>query len=114
MPFYLSLGMSAEEYWHGDPCLYAVYREAATLRREQENNAAWLNGLYVYNALQSVVGMFSWGLGGKKGQKPDPYTEYPFAFTEREKQAEKQRRIERTMKWIAEGQKRGAMKRGGH
>ena len=112
MPYYLSLGMSIEDYWHGDPCIFKAYREADTLRQERENQAAWLNGLYVYDALQSVIGTLSWGLGGKKGQKPEPYTNYPYAFTEREKQAERQRKIERTLKWIAEGQKKGAKNRG--
>lgn len=113
LPFYLSIGVSYELYWYGDPWAVAAYREAEIFRQERANYEAWLSGRYIYDALQSVIGTFSWGLGGKKGTKPDPYEQYPYAFTEREKAAEKQRKIEATLRWIEAGQKRGAQKANG-
>lgn len=93
--------MSAEEYWHGDPCIYAAYREAEVFRQERNNYESWLQGRYIYEALQATFAAFSYGMSGKKGQKPDPYTQYPYAITEREREAERQRRAEFTRKFFA-------------
>ena len=56
------MGMTADEYWNGPPALLNAYRTAYNIRLEQENQAAWLQGLYIYNAVGSVV---SSALGGK-------------------------------------------------
>lgn len=96
--------MTAEEYWHGDPYLVKFYREANELRREVINQDMWLQGLYNYNAFNAVMETFSYGLSGKKGSRPKGYMQYPIAITEREKEAEKQRKIKHTMDFIAKGQ----------
>lgn len=104
-PYYLSLGCSYEAFWNGSAWIAASYREAEIHRREQCNYDAWLQGLYVSRAVNAAFAAFSWGMNGKKGARPDGYPDYPIAFTEREKQAEQQRRIEQTRKFFEAGQK---------
>lgn len=101
-PYYLSLGCSYNEFWNESPWIAASYYEAAIWRKERTNYELWLQGLYVYEAVMAALGKAFWN---KKGQKPENYPEYPHAITDREKEADKQRRIERTLKFIAEGQK---------
>ena len=100
-PYYLSLGCSYSEYWDAPAYVFAGYLEAELYRREQQNHNAWLHGLYVYNAVSSSLAIAFWD---KKGKKPEDYLQYPIAFTEREKEMEKQRRIEATLKFFKEGQ----------
>lgn len=102
--FYMSIGVSYDEFWYGDYCRLKYYREAFEMQRERENQRAWLEGLYNYRAYKSVMEMFSYGLAGGKGRKPEGYLDKPFPITEREREAEKQRRIEHTLRWIEKGQ----------
>lgn len=75
-PFYMSIGMSYEEYWDGDIYAPKHYRRAEKMRQEQVNHEAWLNGLYVYDALMS-------GLSHMNKNKSDHrnYSEKPYDFT---------------------------------
>lgn len=102
-PYYLSLGCSYNEFWFESAHIAAAYREAEIYRREQENYNAWLHGLYVNCAVGSALAMAFWN---RKGKKPEGYIEHPIPFTEREKEADKQRRIEATMKFIQAGQQK--------
>ena len=90
MPFYLSIGMSADEYWNKPPHLVNVYRDAYKLKLRQDNEAAWLAGMYVNAAVSvSIQNAF-----GKKGSKKAKYPKEPANLgldTEWEK-AEKARR----------------------
>jgi hypothetical protein len=96
--------MSYEQYWERDPYLVRAYQEAHELYREQKNQEMYMQGLYNFDAFRAVIDMFSWGLGGKKGAKPSPYRDYPIPVTEREKKAEKQRAIAKTLAWVQKGQ----------
>lgn len=97
--------MSADEYWNGNPYLIRAYREAQEIKKSQDNQLAWLQGLYNYKALTSALAAFGWAMGGRKGKKPDGYSPYPTAITDAEKEAEKQRKIEYTLRWVERGQK---------
>ena len=59
-PYYLSLGMTYEEFWEGDISLPKFYREAEKLRVkracEDDNFQCWLQGLYVYEAVSCAIG----------------------------------------------------------
>lgn len=50
-PYYLSIGMSYDEYWNGDCDLTKYYREADELREDRKNTEMWLQGMYFYEAL---------------------------------------------------------------
>ena len=53
-PYYLSIGMTEEQYWDRDCCLVKFYREAEEIRRERVNQELWLQGMYFYDALARV------------------------------------------------------------
>ena len=78
------MGMSYEQYWEQSPYLTVAYRKAYRSKRETENEQAWLQGLYVFDAFAVVLAnVFS-----KRGAKKQKYIERPidiFPLTEREK-----------------------------
>lgn len=43
-PYYLSIGMSSDEYWNGYPRLAREYREAHKKQLEEWNYKAWILG----------------------------------------------------------------------
>ena len=104
LPYYLSIGCSYDTFWNAPAWVIAAYREAETYKKEQENYSAWLHGLYVYTGVKSAIDTFSWGFGGKKGARPPAYPDRRFAFTEREKEVDKQIRIAESIKFFMEGQ----------
>lgn len=78
-PYYLSIGMTYEQYWEQDCGLVRFYREAEELRNERINYQAWLQGMYFYDALARVSPILH--AFAKKGTKPKPYVEKPYAVT---------------------------------
>ena len=58
MPTYLAIGMSSEEFWHGNPKLAVAYREAERIRRDNRYLAEWRAGVYVFEALLSASPAF--------------------------------------------------------
>lgn len=100
-PYYLSIGCTYELFWNAPAWVAASYRDAETFRFEQDNYKMWLQGLYDFKAVSSALAMAFWD---KKGQKPEGYLEYPVPITEREKEADKQRRIQKTLEFFRKGQ----------
>lgn len=90
LPFYLSIGMTYEQYWNEDCCLVKYYREAFKLKRERDNERLWLQGLYIYEALCDVSPVLR--AFAKKGTKPYEYSTRPYAITKEEIE---RRRIEK-------------------
>ena len=86
-PFYLSIGMTPEQYWDGDAMLTKYYRKADELRRQRKNQELWLQGMYIYEALCDVSPIYQ--AFAKKGTKPRPYVDHPYSITERERIDEK-------------------------
>lgn len=77
------MGMSYEEFWHGDPYLTEYYQAAHKKRLEAQNHMAWLQGLYVYSAVGSIVS----NALSKKGTKAK-YPDKPLDIFKPEKKAE--------------------------
>lgn len=92
-PYYLSIGMTAEQYWEQDPMLVKYYREAEEIRKERMNQEAWLQGMYIYDALMRVSPVLR--AFAKKGTKAQPYVEeaYPISKKMIEEKNAKQERI---------------------
>lgn len=78
-PQYLAMGMTEEQYWDKDCTLVIAYRKAYKIRQEEINYHAWLNGLYVWKALQTAP-VFVNGFM-PKGARVDQYFEKPIDFT---------------------------------
>ena len=91
-PYYLSIGMTYEQYWEGDCDLVKYYRQAEEIRNEKRNQELWLQGMYVYEAICDVSPILH--AFAKKGSKPHPYPTKPYAISEkqvRKEQEEKER-----------------------
>ena len=81
-PFYLSIGMTPEQYWDGDSELAKFYRKAEEIRTERKNQELWLQGMYVYEAIcdaSPILHDFA-----KRGTKPHPYVEKPYPLNRRQ------------------------------
>ena len=93
-PYYLAIGMTYEQYWNGDCTLVKYYRKADEIRKERRNEELWLQGMYVYEAICDVSPILH--AFAKKGTKPQPYSEKPYAITEAQQkrvEEEKERKI---------------------
>ena len=81
-PYYLSIGMTPEQYWDGEPYLARAFRKADEMRMERKNQELWLQGMYIYEAIcdaSPILHDFA-----KKGTKPHPYVEKPYPITEKQ------------------------------
>lgn len=88
LPFYLSIGMTPEQYWDEDCTLVVAYRQAYELKRKERNNDLWLQGLYIYHALCNVAPLFRFST---KPQKAGQYLSEPFPISEKDRQEKEQR-----------------------
>lgn len=96
LPYYLSIGMSADEFWYGDNQLKRSYRQAFEIKRNRENFDLWLQGRYMYDALCASSPLFRFTMKG--GQiKPDPYTKEPYPLTEKETKFQEEQAEKRQM-----------------
>lgn len=81
-PYYLSIGMTAEEYWDGDPTLTRAYRQADEMRWDRRNHELWLQGMYVYEAICCCVPVLR---AFSKERRPGKYPAEPYSLNERQK-----------------------------
>ena len=92
-PYYLSIGMTYEQFWDGDPMLAKYYRQAEEIRTDRRNQELWLQGMYIYEALCDVAPLHH--AFAKRGVKANPYSERPYAITEKQRvrEAEEKERL---------------------
>lgn len=83
-PYYLSIGMTAAEYWDGENELKKAYRQAYKMKVNELNFNLWLQGKYIYDALLSaspVLNAFS------KKKDAYPYDEHPYDLFDDDRKA---------------------------
>lgn len=79
-PYYMSIGMSYDDFWNGDVSMVGAYRAADELRLKQRNYELWLQGMYMYEALCDASPLFRFSM--KSGTiKPEPYVKEPYPIT---------------------------------
>lgn len=104
LPFYISIGMTPEQYWDGDYDLPIYYRKAYELLRERRNEELWLQGLYFYEALGNISPLLH--AFAKDGTRAQPYSAYPYPVTKKQlreyKAREKESQIQ-AVKTFVEG-----------
>ena len=91
-PYYMSYGMSYDEFWYGEPYLVKFYREAYKLKMRYDDVFMWKQGMYIYEALcdvSPILHAFS-----KKGAKPLQYRARPMSEELKENKTEKEKEIE--------------------
>lgn len=84
-PIYMAMGMSYDEYWNGEVDRAKFYRKAFKLKKKQENEKLWLQGAYIYKALQAIYPLFNAWADGAEVQ---PYMEYPLPLDAEEQKAQ--------------------------
>ena len=97
-PWYMAIGMSYDEFWHQDPYLAVYHREAHELKRDEENQKLWLNGLYTFTAISTALSNIHFD--GKK-HKVNNYLQEPIPIrpkTEEELLAERDKNAKLTIK----------------
>ena len=106
-PYYMSIGMSYDEFWDGDVSRVKAYRTANELRDKRRNQELWLQGMYFYEALCDASALFRFTM--KKTIKPEPYLKEPYPITAAEvrermirEQKEKEERIKAEFAAFAE------------
>jgi hypothetical protein len=108
------MGMTYEQYWEQSPYLAVAYRRAYRLKREAENEQAWLQGLYVFDAFAVCLA----NAFAKRGSKKQNYIEKPidiFPLTEREKkrrEAEENAKMQAAMEAMVREQRRKKKSKG--
>jgi len=108
------MGMTYEQYWEQSPYLAVAYRRAYRLKREAENEQAWLQGLYVFDAFAVCLA----NAFAKRGSKKQNYIEKPidiYPLTEREKkrrEAEENAKMQAAMEAMVREQRRKKKSKG--
>lgn len=85
-PHYLVMGMTYEQFWEQDCTLVIPYRKAYQLRMEHENYYAWLQGMYIYEALCDVSPLLH--AFASRGTRAAPYSDKPYQPEEKKKPEE--------------------------
>lgn len=105
-PQYMAMGMTYEEYWDKECDMAPAFREAYRLRKEDENRAAWLQGMYVYEAIcdaSPILHAFA-----RSGTRAHPYAKEPYEYIKRRK-TKAEKNAEKTQKTVEYMQKMAAM-----
>ena len=99
----LSIGMTYEQYWHDDPKLINSYIEAEEIKQRKLNNQLWLQGLYVYQAVGSLIHLAN---SFTKERRAKPYLKEPIPLTEKERLEAEERKYQKFKKQMFELAKR--------
>lgn len=92
-PFYLSIGMTYEQFWYERAEMALMYRKAYELKNRQRNQELWIQGLYIVDALTTTVcNMFA-----KKSTEKFTYPTEPYALSEAEIQERKEQQAKAKM-----------------
>ena len=70
----MSIGMTYDEFWNQDVTLVGDYRKAHELKRRQQNEMSYMQGIYFRDAILSTVCNMLADKGSKKFEYPaEPY-----------------------------------------
>ena len=94
----MSIGMTYEQFWYGTPFLAKMFEKAHLIKRKRENYMLWLQGVYIYDALNSSL---SYALGSKNSKHID-YPKKPYDVFEKTKEEKELEKEEAKQKIIAE------------
>ena len=70
--------MTWDQYWNGDVWIIEQYLAAERIRQERINQDAWLQGMYIYEAVLDAAPVLH--AFAKKGTNPNPYSDKPYSF----------------------------------
>lgn len=92
LPFYISIGMSFEQFYNGDVTLANIYRKAYEIKNERDNNQLWLQGMYIYDAISTTIyNVFC----RKAGQPASSYPQSPYPINQKQLEEDHEKSVER-------------------
>lgn len=106
-PYYLSIGMTYDLYWHGEPWLVKAYHDAYEKQLERMNYEKWLQGQYIYLAIGALTPILN---PMSKKKKPEEYLKEPLIITEKARQRKEMEKGNKTANFLlawAESVKKG-------
>ena len=77
----MSIGMSYNDYWYGEPSMLKYYIKAEELKNVRKSQEYWLQGLYTYIAIGSLVPVLN---PFSKEHRAKPYLKQPIPITKEE------------------------------
>lgn len=92
--YYMSIGVTYEEFWYGDFAICKYAREAEKLKRKRENQAMWWNAMYLFRTMLDVAPAFR-DFGDGKTTKIKFSIEQPFPMDNQEAEAHAKAKRER-------------------
>lgn len=95
-PYYLSIGMTYDEFWNQDCLLAKYYRESQKMKDQKKNTEMWIQGMYVYEALIAVSPVLH--AFAKEGTKPLEYAKKPYPLTKEQSDHDKETQEEQRKK----------------
>ena len=95
-PIYMSMGMTYDEFWFGEPERAKAYRKAHELKKKQLNEQLWLQGMYFYEAICDVAPILV--SYPSKNAKVHPFSSEPYALTKKEQEERERKESERKQK----------------
>lgn len=102
-PFFISIGMTYDQFWKDDPTIAKYYLEAYKIKEKREAEKAkwamWEQGLYIYEAICDVSPILR---AFSKTTKPLPYPEKPWGLEEDKEKQSKTNAQEELDKWRAQ------------
>ena len=72
--YYMAMGVSFDEFWHGDYCRLKFYEQAYFNKLKKRDYDFWLQGAYFYQAVSVALAK---GFGGNKSVE---YPKQPFGY----------------------------------
>lgn len=90
-PYYLYIGMTEAQFWNGDVWLVKAYRKAYDLKRQEQNQMLWLQGLYIYEAIANLSPLLR---AFTKNPKPIPYPSEPYPLDKKDIEDKKEKEHE--------------------
>ena len=79
LPYYMAIGMTPVGYWDCACDDVIIYRKAHEIKVAEQNQFAWLQGLYVYDAISCLVPVLH--AFADRNCKPLPYPAEPYPLT---------------------------------
>ena len=96
-PYYMSIGMTYDQYWNGEPEMAKYFRRAEEERMKTENFRQWRMGMYMTHAVSTALG----NAFRKEGSASVKYAKEPFPlFADDEKKTVSSQQ-EKIMRMIA-------------
>ena len=88
LPYYLSIGMTYEQFWYGEADLVIFYRKAYEIKIDYDNQSMWLQGIYVYEAMGCA-------LANAFSKEKVSYRDHPIPLTQKNIEEEKENEVKK-------------------